>query len=138
MRTPLRDLPGRLTTGAYVLHAGWEKWHSPPERAVLVHQAAAGAFPFLRHIPPGAFVRMLAVSEIGLGALLLNPLVPCPVAGAPLVAFSGGLMAMYLRTPSMHKPGSVWPTAAGTGVSKDVWMFGIGLGLVLDAIPDVD
>jgi hypothetical protein len=37
---------------------------------------------------------------------------------------------MYLRTPALHKPGSVWPTQAGTAVGKDVWMLGIGLGLV--------
>ena len=40
---------------------------------------------------------------------------------------------MYLRTPARHKPGSVWPSPAGAGVSKDVWMPGIGLGLLADA-----
>jgi hypothetical protein len=39
-------------------------------------------------------------------------------------------------TPAMHKPGSVWPTQAGTGVSKDVWMLGIGLGLMAGAVAD--
>jgi uncharacterized membrane protein YkgB len=39
---------------------------------------------------------------------------------------------MYLRTPEMHKPGSFWPTPAGIGISKDVWMLGIGLSLALD------
>jgi hypothetical protein len=33
----------------------------------------------------------------------------------------------------MHEPGNVWPTQAGIAVSKDVWMLGIGLGLVADA-----
>ena len=32
----------------------------------------------------------------------------------------------------MHKPNSVWPTPAGTAVSKDVWMLGIGLGLLAE------
>jgi uncharacterized membrane protein YkgB len=32
----------------------------------------------------------------------------------------------------MHKPASVWPSPAGVGVSKDVWMLGIGLGLLAD------
>jgi hypothetical protein len=41
---------------------------------------------------------------------------------------------MYARTPAMHKPGSIWPTQAGTAVSKDVWMLGIGLGLILDSL----
>ena len=40
---------------------------------------------------------------------------------------------MYLRTPALHEPNSVWPTPAGTAVSKDVWMLGIGLGLLADA-----
>ena len=52
-----------------------------------------------------------------------------------LTGFAGSLMAMYLRTPALHKAGSVWPTQAGTGVSKDVWMLGIGLGLLADGAP---
>jgi hypothetical protein len=44
---------------------------------------------------------------------------------------------MYLRTDSLHKPGSIWPTQQGTGVSKDVWMLGIGLGLLAQGLhPD--
>ena len=35
-----------------------------------------------------------------------------------------------MNLPALHKPGSAWPTQPGTGVSKDVWMLGIGLGLV--------
>jgi uncharacterized membrane protein YkgB len=58
--------------------------------------------------------------------------VPNAIAGAALTAFSSALMAMYLRTPTMHKPGSVWPTPAGIGVSKDVWMLAIGLNLLAD------
>ncbi|MCU1614246.1 MAG: hypothetical protein JWO98_1786, partial [Frankiales bacterium] len=46
--------------------------------------------------------------------------------------FAGSLLAMYLRTPALHKPDSIWPTPAGTGISKDVWMLGIGLGLLAD------
>jgi uncharacterized membrane protein YkgB len=33
----------------------------------------------------------------------------------------------------MRKPGSIWPSQAGVAVSKDIWMLGIGLGLVADA-----
>jgi hypothetical protein len=39
---------------------------------------------------------------------------------------------MYLRTPTLHEPGSIWPTQAGIGVSKDVWMLGVGVGLLAD------
>jgi len=41
---------------------------------------------------------------------------------------------VYLRTPALQKPGSVWPTQAGTAVSNDVWMLGIGLGLVAGSL----
>jgi hypothetical protein len=34
----------------------------------------------------------------------------------------------------MHEPGSPRPTQQGTPIAKDVWMFGIGLGLVVDAV----
>jgi len=65
LRSKARDLPGRIATGAYILHAGLEKLHAGEARA-----------------------------------------------------------------KGLHKAGSVWPTQAGTAVSKDVWMLGIGLGLV--------
>jgi uncharacterized membrane protein YphA (DoxX/SURF4 family) len=132
LRLTPRDLPTRLSTGAYILHAGWEKWHGDVERANGVHGMAAGAFPFLRTIPPATFLKLLAAGEIATGAALLVPAVPNRVAGAALTGFAGGLMAMYLRTPALHKPGSIWPTPAGTAVSKDVWMLGIGIGLLAD------
>lgn len=128
-----RDLPGRITTGAYILHAGLGKWHTEETRAAAIHGMAAGAFPVLSGIPPARFVRMLAVGEIGTGALLLAPFVPTAVAGAALTAFSGALVSMYALTPSMHEPKKIWPTQAGTAVSKDIWMLGIGLGFLVDA-----
>jgi hypothetical protein len=30
--------------------------------------------------------------------------------------------------------GSIWPSQTGVAVSKDVWMLGIGLGLVADGL----
>ena len=60
------------------------------------------------------------------------PIVPNRVAGAALSAFSGGLMTIYLRTPAVHKPHSIWPERAGMAVSKDVWMLGISPGLLAD------
>ncbi len=128
-----RDLPGRITTGVYILHAGLQKWDADETRAAAVHGMAAAAFPILKEVPPKKFVRLLAMSEVGTGVALLAPFVPTGVAGAALSAFSGGLLAMYARTPAMHKPGSIWPTPAGTAVSKDVWMFGMGLGFLTDA-----
>ena len=137
-RIHLRDVPTRLATGAYILHSGLEKWHGDEDRAKALHRFAAGACPLLAKVPPRTFLKALAVAEIGLGAALLTPIVPNRLAGAALTAFSGGLVTMYLRTPAMHKPNSVWPTPAGTAVSKDVWMLGIGLGLIAEGDGDSD
>jgi uncharacterized membrane protein YphA (DoxX/SURF4 family) len=128
-----RDVPGRLATGAFILHAGVGKWPANEARATAIHAMAAGAFPALRRIPPLPFVRVLAAGEIAVGAALLIPVVPTAFAGAALTGFSGALVAMYTRTPALRKPGSIWPTQAGIGVSKDVWMLGIGLGFLVDA-----
>ena len=131
MRLSLRDVPTRVATGAFILHSGWQKW-TDNSAAAGVHGLAAGAFPFLKSIPPTTFLKGLAAAELGLGTALLAPFVPNRLAGAGLTGFAGSLLAMYLRTPALHKPGSVWPTQAGTGVSKDVWMLGIGLSLLAD------
>ena len=137
-RIHLRDVRTRLATGAYILHSGLDKWHGDEGRAQALHGFAAGAYPLLAKVPPRTFLKALAVVEIGLGAALLTPVVPNRLAGAALSAFSGGLVTMYLRRPAMHKPNSVWPTPAGTAVSKDVWMLGIGLGLLAEGDGDCD
>jgi uncharacterized membrane protein YphA (DoxX/SURF4 family) len=128
-----RNLPGRVATGAFILHSGIEKWNGPVAQAEGVHGMAAGAFPFLKSIPPERFLKYLAAGEILTGAALLSPFTSNAVAGVALTGFSGSLVAMYARTPALHKPGSIWPTPAGIPVSKDVWMLGIGLGLLADA-----
>jgi uncharacterized membrane protein YphA (DoxX/SURF4 family) len=132
----LRQLPLRLATGAYILHTGIEKWSGSPEQAVGVHGMAAGAYPFLAKVKPTDFLKALSVGEVAVGAALLAPVVSPRIAGAALTGFSGALVAMYLRTPGLHKPGSIWPSPQGVGVSKDVWMLGIGLGLLTDALLD--
>ncbi len=131
-----RDLPGRVVTGGYILHSGLEKWKGDETRAKAVHGMAAGAFPMLKDVPPTQFLKVLAAGEIAVGGALLAPFVPAALAGAALTGFSGALLAMYARTPALRKPGSIWPSQAGTGVSKDVWMLGIGLGLMAGALTD--
>jgi uncharacterized membrane protein YphA (DoxX/SURF4 family) len=131
-----REIPARLATGAYILHSGLEKWNGDEERAQALHGFAAGAFPFLKDVPPTQFLRMLAAGEIAVGSALLVPFVPAALAGAALTGFSGALLALYARTPTLRKPGSIWPSQAGTAVSKDVWMLGIGLSLVADGLTD--
>jgi uncharacterized membrane protein YphA (DoxX/SURF4 family) len=127
-----RNLPTRIAAGAYILHAGIEKWNGDEQRATAVHGMAAGAYPFFKDMPPTRFLRLLAASEIVVGSVLLIPFVSNVRAGAALTGFSGGLVYMYMHTPALHKPGSYWPTPAGTAVSKDIWMLGIGLGLLVD------
>ncbi|WP_426564758.1 hypothetical protein ACPPVT_01400 [Angustibacter sp. McL0619] len=126
----LRDLPGRVATGAYILHAGIEKWAPDPDRAKGLHGMASGAFPFLRTMPADRFMKALSISELSVGGLLLAPFIRRRIAGLALTAFSGGLVTMYLRTPGVRQEGSVWPTRDGIALSKDVWMLGIGLGLL--------
>jgi uncharacterized membrane protein YphA (DoxX/SURF4 family) len=129
----LRNLPLRLVTGAYIAHTGWEKWHGSEEQAAGLHGMASGAYPVFAGMKSSDFLRLLSVGELATGALLLAPFVPTAVAGAALTGFSGALVGMYLRTPMLHRPGSVWPTQQGIAVSKDTWMLGIGLSLLVDA-----
>src|ERR1700704_3833866 len=109
----LRNVPTRLATGAYILHSGWEKWHGDEDRAAAVHGMAAQAFPAFGSMKSTHFLKALSAGELALGAALLTPVVPPALAGAALSGFSGALVAMYLRTDGLHKPGSIWPTARG-------------------------
>jgi uncharacterized membrane protein YphA (DoxX/SURF4 family) len=128
----LRNIPARAATGAYILHSGLTKWNGSEEQAKGVHAMAAGAYPVLAKIEPATFLKALSIAEIGVGAALLTPFVHNRLAGAALTGFAGGLLGMYLRTEALHEPGSVWPTRAGTAISKDVWMLGVGLGLMAE------
>jgi uncharacterized membrane protein YphA (DoxX/SURF4 family) len=129
----LRRAPLRLTTGAYILNTGITKLNVDDETAKSLHGMASGAYPFLGKVEPKVFARGLAVGEIAVGATLLLPIVPPFIAGAALAGFSGALLNMYYQTPGMHHEGSLRPTPQGTAISKDVWMLGIGLGLMTDA-----
>jgi hypothetical protein len=129
----LREVPTRIATGAFILNSGLEKRHADEQHAKGLHAMAAGTYPAVAGDDPVEFVRRLSTAEIALGTLLLAPVIPTAVAGAALTAFSGGLLGMYLTTPGMRKPGSLAPTPQGLGISKDVWMLGIGLGMLADA-----
>jgi uncharacterized membrane protein YphA (DoxX/SURF4 family) len=131
-----RRLPLRLTTGAFILNAGLGKWSADEETAARMHGMAVGTYPFLGKLKPKDFVRLLSVSEIALGSALLLPVVPTAAAGAGLTAFSAGLLGMYLRTPGMTKEDGIRPSQQGTAVAKDVWMLGVGVGLVIDGLTD--
>lgn len=126
----VRHLPIRVATGGYILHSGLDKLQADEETAKGLHGMASGAFPQLQQLPPERFAKGLAVAEIALGAALLAPVVPATVAGLGLTAFSGGLVALYARTPGARRPGSIWPSREGSGLSKDAWLLGIGLSLM--------
>jgi hypothetical protein len=132
----LRQLPPRIAAGAFILNSGIGKLSADEKTAAQLHGFAAGSYPFLNKLKPQDFTRALAVSEIALGAALLIPVVPAAIAGAGLTAFSGGLLGLYARTPGMRKQGSPLPTQEGIPLAKDVWLAGIGLGLLIDDLTD--
>jgi hypothetical protein len=129
-------LPGRIAAGAFILNSGIGKLSADDEAAANIHGFAVGAYPFLNQLKPKDFVRGLAISEIALGAALLIPVVPAALVGAGLTAFSGGLLGLYARTPGMRKEGSLLPTQEGIALAKDVWLAGIGVGLIVDGVTE--
>ncbi|MCP2242406.1 DoxX family membrane protein [Lentzea aerocolonigenes] len=131
-RSLLRQLPARVTTGAYVLNSGLGKLHADQEAAESMQGWAASTYPVLGKLDPKQFATLLAAGEIATGVALLVPFVPAMVAGAALTGFAGALLGLYLRTPGMRKERSLRPTEEGTSLAKDVWLLGIGLSLVLD------
>jgi hypothetical protein len=131
-----RHLPPRIATGAFILNSGIGKLSADETAAAQMHGFAAGTYPFLKKLKPKDFVRLMAATEITLGTALLIPVIPAAVVGAGLAAFSGGLLGLYVRTPGMRKQGTLLPTEQGTALAKDVWMAGIGLGLMIDDLTD--
>ena len=131
----LTQIPLRLTTGAFILNAGIGKLGADEGTAQFLHGAAAATYPSLfKDMEPTKFARMLALSEIGVGAALLAPMVPATVAGAALTGFGGSLIGMYLKTPSMTLDDGVRPSQEGTAVAKDIWLVGAGLTLLTQGI----
>jgi uncharacterized membrane protein YphA (DoxX/SURF4 family) len=134
-RFRLRRAPLRLTTGAFILSTGLDKWQGDEQTAAQIHGFAGGTYPFLKGIEPTTFLRLLAAGEIAVGSALLLPVVPAALAGAALTGFSAGLLGLYLRTPGMRRgPKDLRSTPQGLAISKDVWMLGAGLALVVDGL----
>jgi uncharacterized membrane protein YphA (DoxX/SURF4 family) len=139
MRLPITpsEIAPRIATGAFILNSGLGKRRADAATAAGLHGFAAGTYPFLAKVPPTTFAKALSTGEIVIGAALLTPFVPTAVAGAALTGFSAALLGLYLRTPGMTKPGkSVAPTQEGLPISKDVWMLGIGIGLLTRGVLD--
>ena len=126
----LSEIAPRISAGAFILNSGLGKRSADEGTAAGLHGFASGTYPFLKNVDPTTFAKTLAYGEIAVGATLLTPFVPTAVAGAALTVFSGGLLGLYLNTPGMRKPGSLAPTQEGLAVAKDVWLLGIGVGLL--------
>ena len=134
-RFKLRRAPLRLTTGAFILSTGLDKWKGDEQTAGQIHGFASGTYPFLKGVEPQQFLKLLAASEIAIGSALLVPVVPAALAGVALTGFAAGLLGLYLRTPGMRRgPKDLRSTPQGLPISKDVWMLGAGLALVVDGL----
>jgi hypothetical protein len=130
----LWHLPVRAAAGAYIVNSGMQKRDAPPEVAEGIHGFASSAYPQLADVPPDRFVSSLSKAELAVGAALLAPIVPTGLAGLVLTGFSASLLGLYLKTPGLTEDGTVRPTQEGAPLAKDVWLLGIGLALVLDAL----
>ncbi|GAA0834159.1 hypothetical protein ACFQVD_16530 [Streptosporangium amethystogenes subsp. fukuiense] len=128
------QLPPRAAAGVIILNSGLSKWSADEETAAGVHGMAAGTYPFLKKIEATRFVKLLSTAEIALGTALLVPAVPSLLAGAGLTAFAGGLLGLYLKTPGMREEGGLRPTQQGLPIVKDLWLLGIGTGLVMEEL----
>jgi hypothetical protein len=128
------QLPARLAAGAFILNSGLTKRKADKETATVVHGMAAGTYRFLQGQDAEEFTRRVSTAEIALGAALLIPVVPSLLAGAALTAFAGGLLGLYLKTPGMRQEGSLRPSQEGIVLAKDVWLLGIGAGLVAEEL----
>ena len=131
----LADIAPRVATGAFILNAGLGKWNADAgDREGPARHGRPGRTRSSSKLEPQQFAKLLAAGEITLGTALLAPVVPTALAGAGLTAFAGGLLGIYLRTPGLRKEGSLAPSQQGIPIAKDVWMLGIGLGFVVDAV----
>ncbi|MER6830109.1 hypothetical protein ABT352_29270 [Streptosporangium sp. NPDC000563] len=128
------QLPPRIAAGLIILNSGLTKRTAGEESAKGLHGMASGTYPFLKDMDSVKFTRLLSTAEITLGTALLVPVVPPLLAGAALTAFAGGLLGLYLKTPGLREEGSLRPSQQGIAVAKDVWLLGIGAGLVAEEI----
>ena len=97
-----RHLPPRIATGAFILNSGIGKLSADDATAAQLHGFAVGTYPFLGKVKPGDFVRVLAATEITLGAALLIPVVPAAVAGAVTPSIGKIMARQYVFVPKLR------------------------------------
>ena len=130
----LRNVPTRLATGAYILHAGWGKWHGNEEQAAGAQGMASGAFPMFNTMNATDFLKMLSVGEMAVGAALLAPVVPPRDRRGSVDRLRGSAGDHVPAHRQLAQARQHLADSARHRVSKDVWMLAIGLGLILDEI----
>lgn len=128
----LSHLPLRLTTGAFILNSGIGKLSADEGTAQFLHESATRVIPRLEDMRADQFAKFLAAGEITLGSALLAPFIPSRLAGLGLAAFSGSLLALYMKTPGATLDDGVRPSSSGTALAKDSWLAGIALALLID------
>ncbi|MET7622688.1 hypothetical protein [Streptomyces sp. NPDC005408] len=135
-RFAARQMPLRLSVGAFFLNSGLSKRGADQATAEGLQEFAATTYPFLGKLGAQQFARLLSAGEIAIAAALLVPVVPAAIAGAAVTAFSAGTLGLYFGTPGMRQEGSLRPTEQGTVLAKDVWMLGIGISLIIDGMSE--
>jgi hypothetical protein len=101
-----------------------------------MHGWASAAILALGPIKAPVLVRLLSGTEMALWGGAPGAEVPSSVVLVGLVAFSVGLLTLYLKTPGMRQEGSIRPIQQGTGLAKDVGLLGTGLTLLLDDLAE--
>ncbi|HEY2172583.1 MAG TPA: hypothetical protein VGH85_02110 [Mycobacteriales bacterium] len=137
LRPMVRQMPMRLAVGAFILNSGLSKASADETTAQELHGFATTTYPVIGKLTPQRFITLLSRGELAVGAALVVPFVPALFAGAALTGFAGSLLGLYLRTPGMHEAGGLRPTKEGIPLAKDVWLLGVGLSLIADALSDM-
>ncbi len=120
----------RGVSGAYLIQSGLGKKDLPVEAYEGLQGMAASGIPQFSEWDAKTFGQFLWLSEVGIGTLLVTPIVNKRLAGAALLTFSAGMLSMYFRNDEMTQDDGIRPSQEGTALSKDVWLGAIGAALI--------
>ena len=123
----------RGITGAYMLQSGYAKRNLPREGAEGLQQFAATGVPQVKNMPADTFGKVVSVSEMGLGAVLLTPFISNRLAGLGLASFSTAVLSIYFRNDDMTQRDGIRPSEPGTGLSKDIFLAAIAGALITNS-----
>ena len=133
MKFRLWHVPVRAAAGAFILNSGMGKLKGDDEEVQkALHGMASSAYPQMESMEPRTFTKLLGAGEVALGGALLAPFISPGLAGLGLTAFSGGLLGMYFKIPSMTEADGIRPSHQGLALAKDSWLLAMGLALMID------